>query len=68
MIAVVTKGSVSKGWASGRLEDTGQDVAIALKQVSLRERDRIAVTLVGEQWGKPAVHPLSTPLPVMQTP
>lgn len=68
MIAVVTKGSVSKGWASGRLEDTGQDVAIALKQVSLRERDRIAVTLVGEQWGKPAVHPLSTRLPVMQTP
>ncbi|MBP8920509.1 MAG: hypothetical protein KBG85_12450 [Micropruina sp.] len=68
MIAVVTKGSVSRGWGSGRLEDTGQDVLIALKQVSLRERDRIAVTLVGEQWGKPAVHPLSTPLPVLQTP
>lgn len=61
----VTVGQVTKGWAKGRLEESGQEVAIALKCVSLRERDRLAVSLVGTHptWGIPAVHPMMSPLP-----
>lgn len=64
-LAQVTVGQVTSGWARGRLEESGQEVAIALKCVALRERDRLAVSLVGVHptWGIPAVHPMMSPLP-----
>lgn len=65
----VTVGQATKGWAKGRLEESGQEVAIALKCVTLRERDRLAVSLVGTHptWGIPAVHPMMSPLPELTT-
>ncbi|MCW3156448.1 hypothetical protein [Micropruina sonneratiae] len=61
----VTVGRATNGWAKGRLEESGQEVAIALKSVALRERDRLAVSLVGTHptWDIPAVHPMTSPLP-----
>lgn len=64
-LARVTVGRVSVGWAKARLEESGVEVAVALKGVALDTHDRIAVALVGEHptWGMPAVHPVSSPLP-----
>jgi hypothetical protein len=65
-IARVTGGS-SRSWARGRLEDGDQEIAIALKGVTLQPGDRLAVSLVGVHptWRIPSVHPMSSPLPAI---
>lgn len=56
-IARVT-GRMTEFWARGRLEDGDQDVAIALKGVTLQPGNRLAVSLVGVHTsGIPSVHP-----------